>query len=124
MKIKIKRIYDAIEPTDGLRVIVDRLWPRGIKKENLTYDLWAKDISPSPALRQLWHQDPEHNWDKFAMDYKSELDSSEAFENFVSAIKEKAPDSVTLLYAYKNQVKNHAIILQQEIINKLKEWNM
>ena len=115
IEIKIKRVYDPVEESDGMRVLADRLWPRGIKKSDLKYDVWAKEITPSPALRKLFHDDPENNWDAFTAGYIRELDESEAFKNFIDMIKEKRPECVTLLYAFKNRIKNHAIILQQEI---------
>jgi len=115
IEIKIKRAYDAAEESDGMRVLVDRLWPRGIKKTDLKYDVWAKEITPSSALRKLFHEDPENNWDAFSVGYIRELESSEAFSKFIAMIKEERPECVTLLYAFKNRIKNHALILQQEI---------
>lgn len=115
IEVKIKRVYDPAEETDGLRVLVDRLWPRGIKKADLRCDLWAKDIAPSPALRKLFHEDPGKNWETFEQEYVRELRTSEAFKNFIGTIKDRQPECITLLYAFKNTLKNHAILLQQEI---------
>lgn len=117
--VKIKRVYDDAGETDGMRILVDRLWPRGIRKDQLNCDMWAKEITPSPALRSYFHDAPDDHWTSFAERYREELEHSDAFNDFIGKIKENAPKCVTLLYAYKNMVKNHAIILQQEIIKKL-----
>ncbi|WP_456285063.1 DUF488 domain-containing protein [Microbacterium sp. JZ101] len=58
---RLKRVYDAAEADDGWRVLVDRLWPRGVSRERAALDAWAKDVAPSPELRTAWHRDPEHN---------------------------------------------------------------
>jgi len=116
-QVKIKRVYEPDEKSDGYRVLVDRLWPRGIKKENLHYDLWAKEITPSPLLRQWYHQDEEGRWTEFRKKYTEELENSSAIKDFIDEIKgEKV---VTLLYASKNAAENHALILQEFLENKL-----
>ncbi len=111
IQIKLKRVYDAGESSDGFRVLVDKLWPRGMKKENLHYDLWAKDITPSTPLREWYHQDEENHWEKFKKKYTEELTKSAAMEDFINKIKGK--QVVTLLYASKNAMENHALILQK-----------
>ena len=60
--IQIKRVYEVADPADGFRILVDRLWPRGIRKDALPYDLWPKDLTPSPALRRWFHEDPDGRW--------------------------------------------------------------
>ena len=77
MGFTTKRVYDAAEATDGYRVLVDRLWPRGISKERAELDLWAKDAAPSPELRTEWHHHRER-FDEFAARYRDELDAGEA----------------------------------------------
>lgn len=62
-QIRIKRVYEEPDATDGYRVLVDRLWPRGIKKEHLKYDVWEKDITPSPELRKWFHEDQAEHWE-------------------------------------------------------------
>ncbi len=109
-QVKIKRIYEAGEKSDGFRVLVDKLWPRGIKKEDLHYDLWAKDIVPSTPLREWFHQDQKNHWEEFKRKYTEELKESAAVKVFIAKIKEK--QVVTLLYASKNAAENHALILQ------------
>ena len=110
-QLKIKRVYENPEAEDGYRVLVDRLWPRGMKKEYLKYDVWEKDITPSPELRKWFHEDMAGHWEAFSDMYRKELETSEATRNFLASIKPYK--TVTLLYASKEPVRNHARILQQ-----------
>lgn len=110
-QIRIKRVYDPAAPDDGCRVLVDKLWPRGLRKEALHYDLWAKEIAPTAELRAWYHADPEARWREFRRRYTDELRASEAVQEFVRRIADK--DAVTLLYASKNAAENHALILQE-----------
>lgn len=110
-RIKIKRVYEAPEEDDGYRVLVDRLWPRGMKKEFLKYEDWEKGITPSPELRRWFHEDPQTHWEEFSALYRKELETSEAVKDFLKKI-EPYP-VITLLYASKEPVRNHARILQQ-----------
>ena len=109
-KIKIKRVYEEPAPGDGYRVFVDRLWPRGMKKEELHYDLWAKSLAPSTALRQWYHADPQGRWDEFRLRYGEELARSTAAAAFAEQIRKY--DTATLLYAAKDPARNHALVLQ------------
>ncbi len=120
MKIQIKKVYEPVEKNDGLRIFADRFWPRGMKKAELPYDIWAKNITPSDNLRQLFHQNPEKNWDVFCKDYKKELETSADFTKLIKEIMELNPSCVTLLYAFRNREKNHAVILQNEMEKYLK----
>ena len=77
-KIKIKRVYEPTpSDTDGYRVLVDRLWPRGMKKEHLKYDYWAKELTPSSDLRKWFHDDVPGHWKEFAEMYRKELETSD-----------------------------------------------
>ncbi|ULQ61116.1 DUF488 domain-containing protein [Brucepastera parasyntrophica] len=115
--MKIKRVYDTESPDDGYRVLVDRLWPRGVKKENLHYDLWAKDLAPSPELREWFHEDPENRWDSFTERYTGELSSSQSVKDFIrTAGSHKV---ITLLYAAKDSDHNHAGILKTYLEQKI-----
>ncbi len=115
LDIQIKRVYEAPAKSDGFRVLVDRLWPRGVKKEDLPYDLWLKDITPSTELRKWFHADPDH-WQGFKTRYRLELD--ERIES-VALLREKAAQTrVTLLFASKNPEHNHAIILRDYLLGK------
>jgi len=115
MKIQIKRVYEAPSDDDGVRILVDKMWPRGIKKADLAYDIWQKDISPSVPLRQLLHQDSEANWDAFAAQYRQELAASEAFAQFVDSLRERHPVAITLLFAFRNKAHNHAQVLKEAL---------
>ena len=109
-RIRIKRVYEPEAPEDGYRVLVDKLWPRGIRKEALRYDLWAKEIAPSAPLRRWFHADPQGRWEEFRRRYLHELAASPV-RDFVRRIAGKG--TVTLLYASKSAAGNHALILQE-----------
>lgn len=110
-KVNIKRVYEAPSPDDGYRVLVDRMWPRGLKKEALRYALWAKAVAPSTELREWFHADPDHRWSEFAKWYLNELKESDTAAAFARGLQGKK--AVTLLYASKNTAENNALILQQ-----------
>lgn len=109
-QIKIKRVYEDFSATDGYRVLVDKLWPRGIKKVELKYDDWAKGLTPSTALRKWFHEDIKGNWNGFVELYQKELDVSREVIDFLAHIKPYP--MVTLLYASKEPAYNHARILR------------
>jgi len=118
-QIRLKRVYEDMEAGDGFRVLVDRLWPRGMKKESLHYDLWDKNITPSNELRKWVHADMDGRWDDFSVMYQKELDLSPSTKEFIEKIKKN--DVVTLLYASKEPLRNHAIVLKSyldKILNK------
>ncbi len=99
--IRFKRIYEEPSDDDGYRILVDRLWPRGIKKENAHIDEWAKDIAPSNALRTRYHADQDY--DAFVKDYEKELDENAYMNPFLDICKEHLQyENVTLLSASKN----------------------
>lgn len=116
--VKIKRVYEDPSATDGYRVLVDRLWPRGMKKEYLKYDSWEKDITPSPELRKWFHEDFVGHWNEFAALYEKELENSPAVAAFMDRIS--GQKTVTLLYASKEPLHNHALILQHYLQAHLK----
>ena len=109
IQIKIKRVYDDPEPGDGYRVLVDRLWPRGIKKACLSYEEWAKEITPSPGLRTWFHDDISRHWEEFTSMYKEELEHSQAVKDFLSRIG-TYPVGYALLHAAGCSTKNPGII--------------
>ena len=115
MPVKIKRIYDDTKSTDGYRVLVDRLWPRGIKKTDAAIDLWLKEIAPSTDLHK-WFHSSKGEWAEFKKKYKAELKDSDALKELRALAKEHK--TLTLLYASKDEEQNHAIILQQLIDKK------
>lgn len=117
MPIQIKRAYDEVEEDDGYRILVDRLWPRGISKEKLQLDEWHKEIAPSTELRKWFHQS-SGNFDEFRKRYRQELkNSGEEVKKLVSTAKNR---SITLVYASKDRNQNHARILKEYIENELK----
>ena len=116
----IKRIYEPADKADGLRILVDRLWPRGITKERAQIDRWMKDVAPTTALRKQFHQNPQ-NWPGFEHDYIAELQQQESVKELAELIK--THETVTLLYAANNEQQNHALILQQFLQATLKDNN-
>ena len=108
---KVKRIYDAPEAADGARVLVDRLWPRGISKEKAALDLWLKDVSPSDALRKRVHGDPD-GWRVFLVDYADELAREPAASAARQLLEMAAKGPVTLLYAARDEARNNAVALR------------
>lgn len=111
MNIQIKRVYDAPEESDGTRILVDRLWPRGIKKETLQLDDWAKVLAPSTEARKAFAHKAE-NFGEFKGRYEAELDQSAEAHEYVSTLAASSPPVVTLLYAAKDPQVNHAIVLK------------
>ena len=111
MNIQIKRVYDAPEESDGTRILVDRLWPRGIKKETLQLDDWAKALAPSTEARKAFAHKAE-NFGEFKGRYEAELDQSAEAHEYVSTLAASDPPVVTLLYAAKDPQVNHAIVLK------------
>ena len=112
VQVRIKRVYEDFSETDGYRVLVDKLWPRGIKKEWLKYDYWA-------ALRRWFHEDIPGHWNDFVVMYQKELEASQAVADFLTLIKPHLV--ITLLYASKEPVYNHARILRDYLEMHLKE---
>jgi uncharacterized protein YeaO (DUF488 family) len=110
MNIAIKRIYEPFSPTDGYRILVDRLWPRGIKKENAHIDIWIKEVAPSTELRKWFNHDPNKQ-DEFRIRYQAEIKGSSAFDELLQLVREHK--TVTFLYASKEEHYNHAIVLRQ-----------
>lgn len=118
-KIQIKRIYDEKSDSDGFRVLVDRLWPRGITKEKAALDEWAREIAPSPELRK-WFGHKEELFADFSKKYVDELNQNQFAAAFLNLCKEKLKSqNVTLLYAAKNPECNHALVLKNWLCEKL-----
>jgi uncharacterized protein YeaO (DUF488 family) len=110
MAFAMKRVYDAPEASDGYRVLVDRLWPRGVSKERAELNEWEKDVAPSPDLRTEWHHsgDPGR-FDEFAARYRDELDANPAAEGLLET--GRAHERVTLLFGARDERVNHAAVL-------------
>lgn len=115
--IKVKRVYEQPSDLDGLRVLVDRLWPRGLKKSEASLDLWIKEIAPENSLRKWFSHDPE-KWEEFRKCYLKELEQK---EEYVQELLGKARETdITLLYAAKNEVFNNATVLKEYLESRLK----
>jgi uncharacterized protein YeaO (DUF488 family) len=113
MEIKIKRVYEKQAADDGRRFLVDRLWPRGIKKEALQVEAWLKDAAPSDRLRKEFHHEPE-KWDDFKQAYFAELEANpEAWQPLLEAAQ---AGPVTLLYAAKDEQYNNAAALREYLL--------
>lgn len=109
MKVHIKRVYEAPAAEDGKRILIDRLWPRGLTKEKARIDLWLKDIAPSAELRTWFGHDPE-KWDEFQKRYRSELDSN---AEVVGKLRtEIQSETATLVYSAKDEQHNDAVVLK------------
>ena len=111
-RFQIKRVYEDSQESDGTRVLVDRLWPRGVSKADADLDEWRKDVAPSNELRKWFAQDPE-KFSEFARLYREELSESGSGKKF--AEDHKSDSMVTLLYAAKDARCNHACVLKDEL---------
>jgi uncharacterized protein YeaO (DUF488 family) len=114
MMLKLKRVYDDVSRQDGKRILVDGIWPRGIKKEELEHDEWMKEIAPSSELRKWFDHDPD-KWDEFKKKYKKKLDDH---KDDLKKIKDDSDGhNVTLLYAAKDEAHNQAVVIKEYIEN-------
>lgn len=119
MVIKIERVYDNPRGDGSFRILVDRLWPRGLSKDKVRLDLWQKDIAPSNTLRK-WFVHDETKWDEFKHKYFKELDKN---NNAVNTIIRTAQEqnSITLLYGTKEKRFNNAVALKEYLEEKIKK---
>ena len=119
LRIKIERIYDNPGGNNNsFRILVDRLWPRGLSKDKVKFDLWQKDIAPSNSLRK-WFGHDKKKWEEFKRRYSKELDKNSDLAN---TIINKAKDgSITLLYGAKEEKFNNAVALKEYLEEKTKE---
>ena len=116
MNIVTKRVYDPVSDDDGFRVLVDRVWPRGMSKEHAHIDLWAKNVSPSTELRKWFGHDPA-KWVEFQKRYKEELaENAEAVDLLRDAAQDRK--KITLLYGAKDEEPNQALVLLQVLTRK------
>lgn len=111
--IKVKRVYEKPEQADGFRVLVDRLWPRGLKKEQATVDLWMKDVAPSDALRKSFHHD-SMKWPDFEKRYQAELKKKKDSMAELQKL-ERERGTVTLLFGSRDVEHNQAVILAKAL---------
>lgn len=115
--IRIKRAYQSPAQKDGYRIMVDRVWPRGVSKQRLKMDVWLKDIAPSHELRR-WLSQNSQKWDEFKTKYRDELTDKGEFLNQIIEL-EKEKETVTLVYTSGNTEHNNAVVLK-EVLDELK----
>ena len=108
MDVRLKRVYEAPEDSDGLRILIDRIWPRGLTKQAAAIDLWLKDIAPTTELRKWFNHNPA-KWSQFQTRYTAELESNpEAVQQLTSLLNQSI---TTLIYGAKDEQHNHAVVL-------------
>lgn len=122
-KIGVKRVYDAAASSDGVRVLVDRLWPRGLTKKDARVDHWLRDLAPSNELRKWFHAHRE-KWAEFRKKYLQELRGPEAAEALATLSDLFHAHHVTLLFASKNTDQNNAVVLKEVMEGKKKPPHM
>ena len=116
--LKTKRVYEEAKSSDGVRFLVDRLWPRGIKKDNLKLETWLKEVAPSPDLRKWFAHDPA-KWQEFQRRYRAELESNpEGWQSILEAAKK---GTVTLLYSARDTEHNSAVLLKGFLEEQMRE---
>lgn len=109
--LQIKRAYEPCEDSDGFRIYIDRLWPRGLSHSTFIYDWWDKEIAPSSELREWFHADPSIRWVEFEQKYAEELKKNPAFATLRDTLADKG--HVTLLYSSKDPLHNNAIVVKK-----------
>jgi uncharacterized protein YeaO (DUF488 family) len=110
--LNIKRVYDNSNKNDGYRILVDRLWPRGLSRSDVIFDEWMKDLAPSTSLRKWFNHEPE-KWSAFTWRYQHELKHNKAVADLMKKLSTYT--SVTLLYSANDKEHNHAIVLKEFI---------
>lgn len=108
---RTKRVYDPVEPTDGVRVLVDRLWPRGLGKDRAALHDWMREIAPSDRLRRWFGHDPDR-WAEFCERYERELDDKTALLEGLRELRRER-GTVTLCYAARDELRNNAVVLKR-----------
>lgn len=115
--LQLKRVYETLDPSDGHRILVDRLWPRGLSKEKARVDEWMKDVAPSTELRQWFGHDPE-KWREFQRRYKRELRERADLVRKVASLASRGP--VTLLFGARDEEHNDAVVLAAVVRAQMK----
>ncbi|WP_033826973.1 MULTISPECIES: DUF488 domain-containing protein [Bacillaceae] len=118
-QILLQRVYEKCVHPEGLRILIDRLWPRGIKKEDAQLDFWFKEVAPSPDLRKWFGHEPD-KFPDFSERYIQELRNDEVKSNKVDEICRLLKDNdIILLFGAKDEVHNHAVVLREEILTRI-----
>ncbi len=115
-RVQIKRVYEAPSRNDGTRILVERLWPRGMRKTDLQLDAWMKGVAPSPLLR-TWYGHVPARWEEFRRRYIAELDRSGAWRPLCDLARKKR---LTLLYGARDEQRNSALLLRDYLVQKLR----
>jgi len=113
--IKLKRAYDSAGSSDGTRILIDRLWPRGVRKEDAAIDLWAKDLAPSAALRRWFGHDPAR-WREFRCRYSREIHQHRDRLGELRALAQEG--RITLVFAARDKVRNDAVVLREILLGR------
>lgn len=114
MKVSVKRVYEPADRADGRRILVDRIWPRGVTKDKAAIEFWLKEVAPSTALRKWFGHKPE-NWPGFRKRYRDELKANPAFAELRDLCRGK---TVTLVYGAKDETHNQAVALREFLAEK------
>lgn len=109
--VRIKRVFDRKSPDDGYRVLVDRLWPRGVRKESAALGYWAKELSPSEELREFYHHDPKR-WGLFQARLRGELQTPAAVKTLTALAERAKTGTVTLVFGSREPVMNNATVVK------------
>ncbi len=117
--LKVKRAYDKYDPEDGLRVLVDKNWPKDANSKELHYDVWEKKLAPSTELKKWLYEDVTNRWTEFAKSYEKELTNSTELKQFINKIKHY--NKVTLVYLSKDTERNNAKVLIEVLKQVLSE---
>lgn len=113
--IKLKRVYEQPSIGDGVRILVDRLWPRGLSRQEASADFWLKDAAPSTVLRRWFGHDPRR-WERFAKKYRAELAQKPDVLELLDRLRRRAP--LTLLYGARDEAHSHALVLRDALDNQ------
>ncbi len=116
--VKVKRAYEEPSPADGRRILVDRLWPRGIKKTEAQLTAWVKDLAPSNELRLWFHHNPER-WEEFQRRYAEELAAPEKADLLKDLLTQAREGTVTLIFAARNRDRNNAVVMKSFLEERL-----
>jgi len=117
--VRVRRVYEPPDPSDGFRVLVDRLWPRGLRREAAGVDLWARELAPSDALRRWFGHDPAR-WEEFRRRYRDELARQEARPLVDELVERARRGTVTLLFGARDERHNNAVVLAEYLRERLR----
>ncbi len=115
--LKVKRVYDPPSKEDGVRILVDRIWPRGLTKDRAHVDAWRKDLGPSDALRTWFGHDPD-KWDEFRRRYRDELKAGGRWKDLLAIADRAEREDVTLLFGARDTVHNQAVALREMALGR------